>query len=74
MLKKVRLKYFLWFSLFSIFTWWAAIAVEKYWKQPLVTDIIPSYGDNKLGIQFPLITFCQADYNFLRQKGCEVKG
>ena len=72
--KKLRARYLLWLALFLIFTWWAAIAIMKYRDQPLATDIIPRFGDDKNGIQFPLITFCSLDYYFLSQKGCKVKG
>ena len=61
--KKLRARYLLWLALFLIFTWWAAIAIMKYRDQPLATDIIPRFGDDKNGIQFPLITFCQDHTN-----------
>ena len=63
MYKKLRARYLLWLALFLIFTWWAAIAIMKYRDQPLATDIIPRFGDDKNGIQFPLITFCQDHTN-----------
>ena len=31
---------------------------NRYLSQPLATDIETSFGDNKIGIRFPLITFC----------------
>ena len=30
----------------------------RYLSQPLATDIETSFGDNDVGIRFPLITFC----------------
>ena len=44
--------------LILLFTWWAGRAVFRYLSQPLATDIETSFGDNKIGIRFPLITFC----------------
>ena len=44
--------------LISLFTWWGGRAVFRYLSQPLATDIETSFGDNKIGIRFPLITFC----------------
>ena len=58
--------------MFSMFIWWAAVAVIKYWDQPLVTDIIPSFGDNKNGIQFPLITFCSMNIRSHLKKACKM--
>jgi hypothetical protein len=71
MLKKIKIRYFLWFTLFSMFIWWAAIAVIKFWDQPLVTDIITSFGDNKNGIQYPLITFCSENFRS-NMKACKI--
>ena len=44
--------------LISLFTWWGGRAVFRYLSQPLATDIETSFGDNEIGIRFPLITFC----------------
>ena len=44
--------------LISLFTWWGGRAVFRYFSQPLATDIETSFGDNDIGIRFPLITFC----------------
>ena len=38
--------------------WWGSNAVVRFWCQPLTTDISHSFGDNTIGIQFPLITIC----------------
>ena len=53
-----------------MFIWWAAIAVIKFWDQPLVTDMITSFGDNENGIQYPIITFCSE--NILYHKACRI--
>ena len=50
--------------LISLFTWWGGRAVIRYLSQPLATDIETSFGDNDIGIQFPLITFCP-NFDFL---------
>ena len=38
--------------------WWGSNAVVRFWCQPLTTDVSHSFGDNTIGIQFPLITIC----------------
>ena len=58
----VRVLFFL--ILISLFTWWAGRAVFRYLSQPLATDIKTSFGDNEIGIGFPLITFCP-NFDFL---------
>ena len=50
--------------LISLFTWWGGRAVFRYLSQPLATDIETSFGDNEIGIRFPLITFCP-NFDFL---------
>ena len=44
--------------LFGLFSWWGGRAVNRYISQPLATDIGTTFGDNGVGIRFPLITFC----------------
>jgi hypothetical protein len=44
--------------LLGIFSWWGGRAVNRYISQPLATDIGTTFGDNGIGIRFPLITFC----------------
>ena len=40
----------------------------RYIEQPLNTDISYHFGDNKNGgIQFPVISFCQENFEFLNQ-------
>ena len=46
--------------------WWGSNAVVRYRCQPLTTDISHSFGDNTIGIQFPLITICD-DTNFYQK-------
>ena len=47
-------------SLFVLFTWWGMTSVEKYWSEPLTTDIGYKFGDGiDNGIKFPVISFCQ---------------
>ena len=66
MFKTFRIRYIIVLPLFILFTWWGSKSVLRYWSQPLTTDISHSFGDNKNGIEFPMITFCQ--YNFLAHK------
>ena len=37
----------------------------------MVTDIIYNFGDNKKGIQFPLVTFCEKKVPY-NEKLCEI--
>ena len=63
MLSKVlKLSILVWIGLLAIFAWLGGEAVIRYWNQPLTTDIVYTFGDNENGIQFPLITFCEADF------------
>ena len=40
----------------------------RYIEQPLTTDISYHFGDNKNGgIQFPVISFCHENFEFLNQ-------
>ena len=58
-MKKIfRLKNVVILCLISLFMWWGSNAVVRFWCQPLTTDISHSFGDNTIGIQFPLITIC----------------
>ena len=63
--KTCRVRNLILFCLISLFLWWGSNSVVKYWSQPLSTDISFRYGETELGIQFPLITLCQA-YIFLK--------
>ena len=56
--KTFHIRFLLVLILISLFTWWAGRAVFRYLSQPLATDIETSFGDNDIGIRFPLITFC----------------
>ena len=47
----------------SLLIWWVSKAVLRYWSQPLSTEISYSFGDNKNGIQFPLITLCEGHFS-----------
>ena len=61
--KKIfRLKHVAILCLIALFIWWASNAIITYWSQPLTTDISYSFGDNSIGIQFPLITFCDTTF------------
>ena len=51
--------------LFLVFMYYSTQAVLKYWEEPAVTNIQYTFGDNKKGIQFPLITFCDYPYDFI---------
>ena len=62
LLKFLKIRIFIWIILFSIFSWWVSKSVNRYWNQPLTTEIVYSFGDNENGIQFPLMTFCDGDY------------
>ena len=53
-----------------MFIWWASQAMKKFWIQPLVTDMITSFGDNGNGIQYPRITFCSENYEY--HKTCNI--
>ena len=44
--------------LLGLFSWLGGRAVNRYISQPLSTDIGTTFGDNGIGIRFPLITFC----------------
>ena len=61
-MKKIcRVKYVIIFCLILLFVWWGSNAVLRYWSQPLSTDISYKYGEFEQGIQFPLITLCNAN-------------
>ena len=61
--KKIfRLKNIAILCLIALFIWWGSNAILTYWRQPLTTDISYSFGDNSIGIQFPLITFCDTTF------------
>ena len=53
-----RVKYVIISCLILLFLWWGSNAVLRYWSQPLSTEISYKYGENKQGIQFPVITLC----------------
>ena len=59
----VRVKFIVILLLVSLLIWWVSKAVLRYWSQPLSTEISYSFGDNKNGIQFPLITFCEGHFS-----------
>ena len=62
-LKSIRIKYIIIICLFLIFSYWGIKAFERYWSQPLTTDISYKFGDgNGNGIQFPIVTFCQLKF------------
>ena len=44
--------------LLGLFSWLGGRAVNRYISQPLSTDIGTTFGDNGIGVRFPLITFC----------------
>ena len=44
--------------LLGLFSWLGGRAVNRYISQPLSTEIETTFGDNGIGIRFPLITFC----------------
>ena len=44
--------------LLGLFSWLGGRAVNRYISQPLSTEIETTFGDNGIGISFPLITFC----------------
>ena len=60
--KLMRMKYLTSVLLVWMFLWWGSNAVLKYLSQPLTTDISRRFGDNSRGIQFPLVTICQLDF------------
>ena len=62
MFKTFRVRYIIVLPLLILFIWWGSNSVLRYWSQPLTTDISHSFGDNKNGIEFPLVTFCQYDF------------
>ena len=58
--KFLRIRCVIVIVLFILFIWWGAKSIQRYWSQPLTTDIGYSFGDGiGNGIQFPVITFCQ---------------
>ena len=61
-IKLLKIKILVWIALLSLFSWWGIKSVIRYWNQPLTTNIVYRFGDNENGIQFPLITFCEADF------------
>ena len=62
LLERLKLRHLMSLILLSFFIWWCSRAIIRFWSQPLSTDISFSFGDNKTGIQFPLVTLCQ--YHF----------
>ena len=58
----VRIKNLIIFCLILILIWWGGIAVLKYCSQPLTTDTSYLFGDNKNGIQFPIVTICDSEF------------
>ena len=58
--KFLRIRCVIVIVLFILFIWWGTKSIQRYWSQPLTTDIGYSFGDGiGNGIQFPVITFCQ---------------
>ena len=44
---------------FFLFIWWTAIAVKKYFDEPITTIVAYTLGDHGSGkISYPFITFC----------------
>ena len=60
-MKICRVRYVVIVCLILLFLWWGSNAVYRYWSQPLSTDISYKYGEFEQGIQFPLITLCNAN-------------
>ena len=62
MRRSIRVRYAAVIFLLLLCIWWGTVAFERYWSQPLTTDISQNFGDSfgfENGIQFPITTFCQ---------------
>ena len=55
----LKIRYGVVVVLLVFFTWWSTKSIQRYYSQPLTTDISYTFGDGiENGIQFPIITFC----------------